>query len=64
MRDALYTCRANQEFTVVKQVRKSEAEWASILTPEQFAILLNAGKERPFTGEYCHTKSSANIASP
>ena len=41
---------------MVKKIRKSEAEWASLLTPEQFAILRNAGTERPFTGEYCHTK--------
>jgi peptide-methionine (R)-S-oxide reductase len=38
------------------KVRKSEEEWRSELTPEQYRILREKGTERPWTGEYASTK--------
>lgn len=38
----------------VNKVRKSEAEWAEQLTPQQYAVLRRQATERPFTGEYVH----------
>lgn len=39
-------------------VQKTEAEWRSSLTPEQYRILREAGTERPFTGMYTDHEGS------
>ena len=36
------------------RVEKTEQEWKSLLTPEQYRITRQKGTEMAFSGEYCH----------
>ena len=40
-----------------EKIKKTEAEWQAQLTPQQYAVLRQAGTERPFSGEYVHNKA-------
>lgn len=44
-----FSLRANAASTEAFEVSHSEAEWRTLLTPEQFSVLRQQGTERPFT---------------
>lgn len=41
-----------------QKIDKTEEEWRSELTPEQYDVLRRAGTEPPFSGEYVYNKDS------
>ncbi|MFB3150786.1 MAG: peptide-methionine (R)-S-oxide reductase, partial [Alphaproteobacteria bacterium] len=37
---------------MTEKIRKTDAEWHKLLTPEQYFVARMSGTERPFTGAY------------
>jgi peptide-methionine (R)-S-oxide reductase len=44
----------------VEHVRKTDAEWRALLTPEQYRVARQAGTEPPFSGAYEHNKEAGS----
>lgn len=42
------------------EVKKSDDQWRSELTPEQYDVLRRAGTEPPFTGAYTYNKDTGS----
>lgn len=45
-----------------RRVEKTEEEWASLLTTEEFRVTRKKGTERAFVGEYCEAHSPGKYA--
>ncbi len=47
----------NQDVDATPNVVKTDEEWRRELSPEEYAVLREAGTERPWVGEYTDTKT-------
>jgi len=52
----LYAQQEQEKANMSKKVIKSDAEWATCLTPEEYKILREKGTEMAYTGKYYNHK--------
>jgi len=45
----------NKEIMSIKKVQKSNKEWKTVLSDNQYYVMIERGTEKPFTGEYWDT---------
>ena len=46
--------------TAATEISKSEEQWRSELSPQQYNVLRRGRTERAFTGEYIHAKQNGS----
>jgi peptide-methionine (R)-S-oxide reductase len=49
--------RASFSLKDMEKVERTEAEWRELLSPDEYAVLRQAGTERAFTGEYTDSET-------
>lgn len=47
---------------MAEKIKKTDADWKAILTPEQYRVTRKKGTERAFTGEYWNTKDPGTFS--
>ena len=57
-----FSCATNAQEKSTYKITKTEAEWKSFLTPEQFFVLREAGTERAFTHPFNTNKALGTYA--
>ena len=58
--NTLYGQDNQEKITMAKKITKSESEWATCLTPDEYSILREKGTEMAFTGKYYKHKDDGN----
>jgi peptide-methionine (R)-S-oxide reductase len=46
---------------MVKTIKRTDAEWKKILSPEAYQVLRQKGTEAPFSGEYVHIDETGDF---